>query len=132
MAQEPAESRETAEFRSEVRAWIESHKPADPGFKLPQTFLEVESDRQFDFLRAWQRKVYDAGYLGLDWPSEYGGGGDVLKRQRIVSQEISRARAPFFVNTIGLQWAGPTILSYGTEAQKQRYLKPILSAEEIW
>jgi alkylation response protein AidB-like acyl-CoA dehydrogenase len=91
-----------------------------------------ESDRQFDFLREWQRKVFDAGYLGLDWPSEYGGGGDVLKRQRIVSQEISRARAPFFVNTIGLQWAGPTILSYGTEAQKQRYLKPILSAEEIW
>jgi alkylation response protein AidB-like acyl-CoA dehydrogenase len=132
VSQEADESRETAEFRAEVRAWIESHKPADPGFKLPQTFLEVESDRQFDFLREWQRKVFDAGYLGLDWPIEYGGGGDVLKRQRIVSQEISRARAPFFVNTIGLQWAGPTILTYGTEAQKQRYLKPILSAEEIW
>jgi alkylation response protein AidB-like acyl-CoA dehydrogenase len=132
MDQDAVEPREIAEFRREVRGWVEHHKPADPGFKLPQTFLEVESDRQFDFLRAWQRKVFDAGYLGLDWPKEYGGGGDTLKRQNVVSQEISRARAPFFVNTIGLQWAGPTILAYGTEAQKQRYLEPILSAEEIW
>ena len=126
------EPREIAEFRAEVRAWAEANKPADPGFKLPQTFLEVESDRQFDFLRSWQRKVYEAGYLGLDWPAEYGGRGDVLKRQRVVSQELGRARAPFLVNVIGLQWAGPTILVYGTEAQKKRMLKPILSAEEIW
>jgi alkylation response protein AidB-like acyl-CoA dehydrogenase len=126
------ESKELTAFRREVRAWMEAHKPADPGFKLPQSFLEVESDRQFDFLRDWQRKVFDAGYLGLDWPAEYGGKGDPLKRQRIVSQELSRARAPFLVNVIGLQWAGPTILHYGTEAQKTRCLKPILSAEEIW
>lgn len=129
---EETESKENAEFRREVRAWIAANKPADPGFKLPQSFLEVESERQFDFLRAWQRKVFDAGYLGLDWPAEYGGKGDPLKRQRIVSQEVSRASAPFFVNVIGLQWAGPTILTYGTEEQKKRYLKPILSAEEIW
>jgi alkylation response protein AidB-like acyl-CoA dehydrogenase len=129
---EETESRENAEFRREVRAWIEAHKPAHPGFKLPQSFLEVESDRQFEFLRAWQRKVYEAGYLGLDWPVAYGGRGDPHKRQRIVSQEIGRAEAPFLVNVIGLQWAGPTILAYGTEEQKRRYLGPILSAEEIW
>jgi alkylation response protein AidB-like acyl-CoA dehydrogenase len=126
------EPREIVEFRAEVRAWLAANKPSDPGFKLPQTFLEVESDRQFDFLRAWQRKVYDAGWLGLDWPAQYGGRGDPHKRQRIVSQELARARAPFLVNTIGLQWAGPTILAHGTEAQKQRHLQPILSAEEIW
>ncbi|HTF35031.1 MAG TPA: acyl-CoA dehydrogenase family protein [Myxococcota bacterium] len=131
LAQE-VEPNEIAEFRREVRAWMEANKPADPGFKLPQSFLEVESDRQFEFLRDWQRKVFDAGYLGLDWPAEFGGKGDPLKRQRIVSQELSRARAPFLVNVIGLQWAGPTILHYGTDAQKKRYLKSILSAEEIW
>jgi alkylation response protein AidB-like acyl-CoA dehydrogenase len=92
----------------------------------------VESERQFDFLREWQRKVFDAGYLGLDWPAEYGGKGDPLKRQRIVSQELNRAGAPFLVNVIGLQWAGPTILAVGNEEQKKRFLKPILSAEEIW
>jgi len=126
------EPKEVAEFRREVRAWLAANKPEDPGFKLPQTFLEVESKRQFDFLRDWQRKLYDAGYLGLDWPKEYGGGGDTLKRQRVVSQEMARARAPFLVNVIGLQWAGPTILHYGTDAQKKRFLKNILSCEEIW
>jgi len=130
--EQAVEPQEIADFRREVRAWMQANKPADPGFKLPQSFLEVESDRQFDFLRAWQRKLYDAGYLGLDWPAEYGGKGDRLQRQRIVSQELSRARAPFLVNVIGLQWAGPTILHYGTEAQKKRFIGPILSAEEIW
>lgn len=131
-AQEEVEPKEISEFRREVRAWMEASKPADPGFKLPQSFLEVESDRQFDFLRDWQRKIYDAGYLGLDWPAEFGGRGDPHKRQRIVSQELSRARAPFLLNVIGLQWAGPTILVYGTDAQKKRMLQPILSGEEIW
>jgi alkylation response protein AidB-like acyl-CoA dehydrogenase len=131
-ASEDVEPKEIAEFRREVRAWIGANRPPDPGFKLPQSFLEVESDRQFDYLRAWQRKVYDAGYLGLDWPKEYGGGGDPRGLQRVVSQEMARARTPFFVNTIGLQWAGPTILVYGTEAQKRRMLQPILSADEIW
>ena len=88
------ESRENADFRAQVRGWIAANKPAHPGFKLPQSFLEVESERQFTFLREWQRKVFDAGYLGLDWPAEYGGKGDPLKRQRIVSQELSRAGAP--------------------------------------
>lgn len=129
---EGAEPKEIAEFRLEVRAWMEANRPPDPGFKLPQSFLEVESERQLDFLRAWQRKVYDAGYLGLDWPAEVGGRGDPAKRQRIVGQELARARAPFLVNAIGLQWAGPTILVYGTDAQKKRMLRPILSAEEIW
>jgi alkylation response protein AidB-like acyl-CoA dehydrogenase len=126
------ESRENAAFRAQVRGWVAANKPAHPGFKLPQSFLEVESERQFTFLREWQRKVFDAGYLGLDWPAEYGGIGDPLKRQRIVSQELNRAGAPFLVNVIGLQWAGPTILAVGNEEQKKRYLKPILSAEEIW
>ena len=129
---EETESKENAEFRRDVRAWMAANKPPHPGFKLPQSFLEVESERQFEFLRAWQRKVYDAGYLGLDWPAEFGGKGDPLKRQRIVSQELNRAGAPFLVNVIGLQWAGPTILAFGTDEQKQRHLQPILSCEEIW
>ncbi len=125
------EPQEIADFRSEVRAWIAANAPGDPGFKLPQSFLEVESQQQFEYLLAWQQKVYAAGYLGLDWPAEYGGKGRP-GLQRIVSQEMGRAGTPFFVNTIGLQWAGPTILHYGTEAQKKRYLEPILSGAEIW
>src|SRR5690606_6243619 len=130
--EEETESRENAAFRREVRAWIQANKPADPGFKLPQSFLEVESERQFVFLRDWQRKVYEAGYLGLDWPAEYGGHSDPHKRQRIVSQELNRARAPLMVNVIGLRWAGPTIRAYGPEEQKKKDLKNILAGEAIW
>jgi alkylation response protein AidB-like acyl-CoA dehydrogenase len=125
-------SPELVEFRQSVRAWCDKNRPAPPGFKLPQSFLEVESDAQFSYLRGWQRKVFDAGYLGFDVPEAYGGRGVDPARQRIVTQELSRAGTPFLVNVIGLQWAGPTILTYGTEAQKQRLLGPILSANEIW
>lgn len=126
------EREDVAAFRRELRAWLVDHAPGDPGFKLPQTFLEVESDRQFEYLRAWQRALFDAGWLGWDVPEQYGGRGVDRDRHAAVLQEIARARAPFLVNLIGLQWAGPTILTFGTEAQKKRYLRPILSAEEIW
>src|SRR5512144_158436 len=112
MSQEPSESRELTSFRTEVRAFIERSKPARPKFKLPQTFLEVESREQFDFLRAWQNTVYDAGYLGFDVPAAYGGRGVVPDKKRVVDQELTRARAPFFVNFLALTWVAPTILAF--------------------
>ena len=123
---------ELAEFRADVRAWLADSMPADPGFLLPETFMEVGTDQQFEFLRDWQRTVYEAGYLGLAWPSEYGGGGQPQVYQDIVNQEMAKARAPFVPNTIGLNWAGPLILDMGSEEDKQRYIKNILSAEDIW
>lgn len=120
------------EFRQEVREWVAANRPKPPPFKLPQSFLEVESDEQFAYLRDWQRKVYDAGYLGYDVPTEYGGRGIDRDRYRVVAQEMGRARAPFFVNFIGLYWAGPTILRCGTEEQKKRCLPPLLRGDEIW
>lgn len=126
------EAPEPGAFRDEVRGWIRANKPAKPPFKLPQSFLEVESQEQFEYLRDWQRKVYDAGYLGFDVPAEYGGRGVDRDRHRIVAQELLQERAPFFVNFIGLNWAGPVILAYGTEEQKKRLLGPLLRADEIW
>jgi len=123
---------ELDEFRADVRAWLADNKPADPGFLLPETFMEVGTDQQFEFLRDWQRTVYEAGYLGMAWPSEYGGGGQPQVYQDIVNQEMAKARAPFVPNTIGLNWAGPLILDMGSEEDKQRYIKNILSAEDIW
>jgi alkylation response protein AidB-like acyl-CoA dehydrogenase len=127
-----SEPGELGEFRRRVREWVRSNKPELPPFKLPQSFLEVESDAQFVWLRDWQRKVYDAGFLGFDVPEEYGGRGVDRDRHRIVMQELGLARAPFFVNFIGLYWAGPTILRHGTEAQKKRLLGPLLRGDEIW
>ncbi|HNV54173.1 MAG TPA: acyl-CoA dehydrogenase family protein [Pseudomonadales bacterium] len=63
------------EFRREVAGWLERNRPAKPDFILPQSFMEVDTQQQFDYLRDWQRKVYEAGYLGMAWPKEYGGGG---------------------------------------------------------
>ncbi len=123
---------ELDEFRTEVRAWFDENKPTDPGFLLPQSFMEVGTDDQFYFLRDWQRKVYEAGYLGMAWPKEYGGGGKPQALQDIVTREMVRQKVPFMTNTIGLNWAGPLILNMGTEEQKKAYIPGILSADDIW
>ena len=127
MAEQPVD-----DFRKEVRSWLKGNKPEPPSFLLPETFMEVGTDQQFDFLRAWQRKVYEAGYLGMAWPEAYGGGGRAQIYQDIVNQEMAAQRVPFVPNTIGLNWAGPLILDMGSENDKRRYIKNILSAEDIW
>ena len=123
---------ELDQFRLEVSAWLRENNPGDPGFLLPESFMEVGTDEQFEYLRNWQRKVYDAGYLGMSWPEEYGGGGKPQAFQDIVSQEMARQRVPFMTNTIGLNWAGPLILQQGTEEDKKKYIKGILNADDIW
>ncbi len=123
---------ELDQFRLEVSTWLRENNPGDPGFLLPESFMEVGTDEQFEYLRNWQRKVYDAGYLGMSWPEEYGGGGKPQVFQDIVSQEMARQRVPFMTNTIGLNWAGPLILQQGTEEDKKKYIKGILNADDIW
>jgi alkylation response protein AidB-like acyl-CoA dehydrogenase len=120
------------DLRGQVREWLRANHPGDPGWKLPQSALEVADDRQFAWLRDWQRKLYDAGYVGAEWPSEYGGGGQPRGTQRVIDQELARGRAPFLLNLVGLSWAGPVILRYGTEAQKRKFLRPLLRCDEIW
>ena len=123
---------ELEEFRTEVRAWLAENRPAEPDFLLPESFMEVGTDQQFQFLRDWQQQVYEAGYLGMAWPKKYGGGGHPQVLQDIVNAEMARQKVPFVPNTIGLNWAGPLILAIGTEAEKQKYIRGILSAEDIW
>ncbi len=119
-------------FRAEISAWLRENRPPEPDILLPESFMEVGTDQQFDYLRAWQRKVYEAGYLGMAWPAAYGGGGQPQAMQDIVNAEMARQKVPFLPNTIGLNWAGPLILAIGTEAEKQRYIRGILNAEDIW
>ena len=96
-------------FRKYVRAWLEANLPRAP---LPT----------LDERRAWHRKLYEAGYLGMGWPKEYGGRARPME-QAIVADEMARANAPAPINGLGLGIVGPTIIVHGTEAQKQRYLQ---------
>ena len=123
---------ELADFETQCEAWFAANTVADPGFMLPLTFMEVSNDEQFDFLRDWQRKVYEAGYLGMSWPVEYGGYGMHPEYQRIATRIMKTHDAPIMINAIGNGWAGPLLLDIGSEEAKRRFIKPMLSAEEIW
>jgi len=119
-------------FALEAEKWFGEHTPRDPSFMLPLTFMEVGTDQQFEFLRDWQRQVYEAGFLGAAWPSEYGGGGLTDAHQSAATKIMRKHNVPIMMNTIGLSWAGPLILDIGSEAHKKKYIKGILSAEDIW
>jgi alkylation response protein AidB-like acyl-CoA dehydrogenase len=123
---------ELADFEAQCDGWFSDNVTADPGFMLPLTFMEVSTDQQFDFLRDWQRKVYEAGYFGMSWPSEYGGGGMHPEYQRIASRIMKQHDAPIMINAIANGWTGPLLLDIGREEDKRRFIKPMLSAEEIW
>ncbi len=120
------------DVRAEVRAWLEESPLEAPAFSLPLSMLSVTSDEQFHYLRDWQARVYDAGFIGAEWPSEYGGGGRPAGSQRVIDQELAQANVPFLINAVGLSWAGPMILKYGTEAQRRRYIRRALRADDIW
>jgi alkylation response protein AidB-like acyl-CoA dehydrogenase len=118
-------STEELQFRDELRAWLTANVPKNWDERREDS-LEV----RFEYLRSWQRKLYDAGWAGISWPKEYGGRGASLMQQVIFWQEMALAGAPPMANVLGL--IGPTIIAFGTESQKNRYLRKILSAEEIW
>lgn len=126
------DQQELADFKAEAEAWFAAHTPRDVGVTLPLTFMEVGTDAQFNFLRDWQNKVYEAGYLGAHWPEAYGGGGRPREFQDAANKVMSAARTPIMLNAIGLNWTGPLLLDRGSEAEKQKYIRGILSAEDIW
>ena len=112
-------------LQEEVRAFLARDRltPAD----LPRAL-----DDRMEVLRGWQASCYDAGDVGRAWPKEFGGGGRPPVEQIIVDQELAAAGAPELVNVVGLDVLGPTLLRFGSDEQRRRYIPPILSAEEIW
>ncbi|MEH6584052.1 MAG: acyl-CoA dehydrogenase family protein [Halioglobus sp.] len=123
---------EKTEFRAQVSAWMKDNKPADPGFLLPQSFMEVGTEQQLEYLREWQYKLWSAGYLGMAWPKEYGGGGVDPVFQRLADRAMKDHAVPIAFNVIGLGWAGPLIIDIGSTAEKEKYIKKILTAEDVW
>ncbi len=120
-------------FRAGLRAWLDAELPAHRT-EWPATDDEftLHPDKSFDACLAWHRRLWKGGWVGIAWPREYGGRGATLIEQMIFNEEMVRAGAPPGVNTIGLMLVGPALLEWGAEAQRRRYLPPILAAEEIW
>jgi alkylation response protein AidB-like acyl-CoA dehydrogenase len=116
-----------AAFRAKLRAWLADNLPDDWTSRAPSV-----GRWDVGFTRDWTRKLYDAGYVGLTWPKEFGGGAEPYTYQGIYLEETARIGAPDHIGVIGLGMAGPTIIAWGTEEQKKRHLEPLLSGEEIW
>src|SRR6201998_2169416 len=115
-----------AEFRAQARGWLHATLPQLGG---PEP---ARLEDKLDYWRTWQRVLYAAGYAGLPWPKQYGGGGADAKLRAIFNEELDRGGAPERLNIIGEDFAGPTIIEFGTPAHRQRCLRPILPGEEIW
>jgi alkylation response protein AidB-like acyl-CoA dehydrogenase len=117
-------------FRKEVRVWLERNLPDDLRGKA---FAASRADKdEVVRLRWWQKKMYEAGYVGMDWPREFGGRGASLTEMVILYQEMGRAESPQIVNRGGVSMLGPTLMKHGTPAQQQRFLKNILTADDMW
>ncbi len=121
---------EQAEYRATVRAWFEEHKGAAPVLRGEGAIRDEEEATGAH--RTWQRELAEAGFVGITWPVEYGGQELGPLHQVILNQEITRAGVPGILDTIGVGMLGPTIIAHGSEEQKERYLAPMLHADEVW
>jgi alkylation response protein AidB-like acyl-CoA dehydrogenase len=114
--------RESA-FRDELRSWLTENQPGEP---------PTQEDANYTWRRDFQRRLAGGGWAAVHWPVEYGGRGATLTETAIFFEELGRSGAPLPANVLGLLLAGPTIMLWGTPEQKERYLAPILTGEEIW
>ncbi len=117
-------------YRAKVRSWLEANQPAK--LDAPDGDSMGGDDRQWKRLKDWHKRLYHGGWMGLTWPKEYGGQKATFIEQVIFQQELGRLNLPFGVNVLGVIMTGPALMQWGTDEQKQRYLEPIISGEEIW
>jgi alkylation response protein AidB-like acyl-CoA dehydrogenase len=115
--------RALAERVEELRAWLASETPRG---------LPADLERRFPLLVDWQRKLYEAGWLGYGWPADFGGAGGGPLDKVTLNTELARAHAPQPAGTIGLEVIGPTLVGFGTPEQKARFLRPMLYGDEMW
>ncbi len=130
---------EQEQFREELRGFLEKTSAevfgggAEGLGQSTASLLDVRDDARWRQLLTYHRKLYDAGYIALHWPKEWGGGGAGLVEQAIYQDEVLRLGLPLYgANQLAIDRIGPTIMLMGTEAQKKRFLRPMLTGEEIW
>ncbi len=125
---------EQERFRAQLRAWLERNKAEVFGHESdPLAEREEDSDTRWQRMLEWHRRLYEAGYVALHWPKEWGGAGAGLVEQAIYQDEVLRLGLPLYgANQLAIDRIGPTLMFFGTEEQKQRYLPKMLTGEEIW
>jgi hypothetical protein len=122
------DSKSDEKFRAELRAWLAE---AVPAHGAPPPVNDWDARRAYD--TGWQRKLFDAGYAGINWPAKYGGRDASLSEQLVYYEEIARANAPYIgVNFVGMLHGGPTLIEEGSDEQKAAHLLRILRGEEVW
>jgi alkylation response protein AidB-like acyl-CoA dehydrogenase len=117
-------------YRDKARAWIHAHVP--DWWKSSDAREFADEDAMFEGIRRWHQELYDAGYVGVTWPKEYGGQGIGHVENALLQEELVLADAPPATNGLGIGLCGPAIIHHGSEAQKKRFLRPMLRAEEMW
>jgi alkylation response protein AidB-like acyl-CoA dehydrogenase len=120
-------------FRRELREWLATNL-AEHRKRFPPSDdeLVLHPDKAFDSSLAWHKRMHAGGWVGVDWPREYGGRGAGPVERLIFTEELIASGAPPGVNVIGLGMVGPAVMHHGTPEQKRRWIAPILSADEIW
>lgn len=121
--------RETERFRAEVRSWLADHLVGD--YDRLGTGTELH-EHDWPMRVAWERAMGQAGWIGLSWPKSFGGRAATPIEELVFAEEYARANGPTRAGTFGEGMLGPTLIHFGTTAQKQRFLPRILRGEEIW
>ena len=111
-------------FAADIRAWLANN------LELPPAFASY--DDEIAWGRQWQAKLAADRWVGIHWPTAYGGRGATPVEVALYNAEYARSRAPQLVNRVGINLAGPTLLAHGTDAQQARWLPAILDASEMW
>ena len=116
-------------LRRRLRTWLAANSPRS---RRDDRSVEYGEPERIPAAKAWQRKLYEAGFVAMRWPREYGGQGADVLEQTIVDDEVVRAGAPGLIGLLGVEMLGPTLIEWGTPEQKRRFLPPVLTADEIW
>jgi alkylation response protein AidB-like acyl-CoA dehydrogenase len=124
-------SAEDEAFRAEVRQWLDDHLAGEFA-SLRGRGGPGDEHADFEGRQAWERALGRAGWTCVGWPKEHGGRGAGLHQQVIFYEEYARARAPARVGIVGEGLLGPTLMAFGSEAQKRRFLPPIVRGDELW
>ncbi|MCU1599441.1 MAG: acyl-CoA dehydrogenase [Frankiales bacterium] len=123
-------SKEDEDFRSEFRSWLDQNLPAE--MRTLDWWRPKSEDEQFQIRRDWEAKKAEAGFCGIQWPTEYGGRGGTPTMKAIYDEEMAKSNAPRTVNPLGLAFLAPTVMAIGTDEQKAAIIRPMLRTETIW